>query len=86
MAETVKVAGCPGTTNVSETGWPVITAGSTAEGGREGGREEGREGGREGGYKRDYCKYAIQTVDLSNLHFHPFRDILFTTTQLSLAG
>ena len=78
MAETVKVAGCPGTINVSETGWPVITAGSTAEG--------GREGGREGGYKRDYYKYAIQTVDLSNLHFHPFRDILFTTTQLSLAG
>ena len=59
MAETVKVAGCPGTTNVSETGWPVITAGSTAEG--------RREGGREGGYKRDYYKYAIQTVDLSNL-------------------
>ena len=55
MAETVKVAGCPGTTNVSVTGWPVITAGSTAEGGREGGREGGgkveREGGREGGRK-----------------------------------
>ena len=42
VAETVKVAGCPDTTNVSETGWPVITAGSTAEGWREGGREGGR--------------------------------------------
>ena len=48
MAVTVKVAGCPGTTNISETGWSVIMGGSTAEGGREGEREERRrEGGRE---------------------------------------
>ena len=31
VAATVKVAGCPGTINVSETGWPVIMGGFTAE-------------------------------------------------------
>ena len=31
VAVTVKVAGCPGTINVSETGWPVIMGGFTAE-------------------------------------------------------
>ena len=40
MAMIVKVAGCPGITNASETGWTLITGGSTAE-----------EGGREGGYE-----------------------------------
>ena len=49
MAATVKVAGCPGTTIISESGWLVITGGSTAEGGREERTERGRErGGREG--------------------------------------
>ena len=47
MAVTVKVAGCPGTTNSCGSGWSVISGGSTAEGGREGGREGSREGGRE---------------------------------------
>ena len=40
MAVTVKVADCPGTTNVSETGWTVIMGGFTAE---DGGRKEGKE-------------------------------------------
>ena len=44
MAVTVKIAGCPGITNISETGWSVITGGSTAEGGREG---LGIKGGKE---------------------------------------
>ena len=49
MEVTVKVADCPGTTNVSETGWLVIMGGFTADGRREGEREErGREGGKEG--------------------------------------
>ena len=47
MAVTVKVAGCPGTTNSCGSGWSMISGGSTAEGGREGGREGSREGGRE---------------------------------------
>ena len=35
MAVTVKVAGCPGTTNVSETGWTVIMGGFTTERGKD---------------------------------------------------
>ena len=54
MAMTVKVAGCPVTTNSCRSGWLVIPGGSTAkgggmEGGREGGREEEGRVEREGG-------------------------------------
>ena len=48
VAVTVKVADCPGTTNISETGWSVIMGRSTAEEGRDGGRKEGMKGVRKG--------------------------------------